>query len=458
MRIKLDYPLSINEICLATGAIAGNEVKKSDLVHHICTDTRECQKGDLFIALCGEKDSGEKYVIDAINKKCFVISSTCSPYVIQVNNTADALLDIARHHKSKTKIKYTVAVTGSVGKSTTVRFISKILNQHYVAHSPIGNYNNHIGLPLTVLSAKRNTEVLIVELGMNHKNEISRLSKCVSPDIGIITAIGTSHIGNLGSRKKIAEAKLEIRDGMNQGLLLLPYGEPLLSNQEDGMYVALNSALSDFSLNTTESDGMLFSSPYGKMKIKRPHDLPSHLLTNLAFAISSAELLNLSKDEINKGVDAITSYDLSQRFIRLGDFTIFDDSYNASLESVTADLEYISTFSCPKGAFLGDVLELGEEADMIHKSIGHTAARLMIDRLYLYGKYASLTAQGAIEAGMDSNQIFVNSDLSSPEISISHIKNNHLRNEIILFKASHKLKLDKIADRITKEEGITNDG
>ena len=452
MRVKLDFPLTVNEICKATDAIKGENIDNRKYISHISTDTRDCLIDDLFIALNGENDSGEKYVNEAICKGALVISSKSSPYVIKVNDTKEALLSVARYYKSKTKIKYTVAVTGSVGKTTTVRFISKILSKRYKVHSPIGNYNNDIGVPLTVLSVDRNADILVVELGMNHKNEISRLAKCVSPDIGIITSIGSSHIGNLGSREAIAEAKLEIRDGMDRGLLLLPYDEPLLKEIKDALYVAISSPLSNFSLEKTRYDSLLFSSPYGRIEITSPPKLHRHLMNDLAFAISVSQLLNLSEEEIKRGVEAITSFDLRQRFIELSNFTIFDDSYNASLESVKADLEYISSYKRPKGAFLGDILELGDKSDIIHREIGYAAAEFKIDRLYLYGKYALSTAQGAKDAGMDKNSIFINCDISSPRTSISHIKDHHAHNEIILFKASHKLRLDKIADTIAKEE------
>lgn len=457
MRVELDMPLTLKEIVCATGGKIDKQLNVNETVKAICTDTRECRESDLFIALRGTSDSGEFFVKEALSKKCAVISSSYDSGIIRVKDTSDALLEIAKMYKSKIGLKYTVAVTGSVGKSTTVRFISEILRKRYKVHSPVGNFNNHIGVPLTVLSAPCDTEVLIVELGMNHEGEISRLSKCVEPDIGVITFIGTSHIGNLGSRKKIADAKLEILDGMHNSFLLLPHGEPLLSNINSGLYVSRNSSLSDFSFNDVSNDTYCFKSKYGSINNINFSDKREHILYNLAFSISVAQILKLTEYEIIKGIGAITKTNLRQRLILLKTFTIFDDSYNASLESITADLKYISSLGKPTGAFLGDVLELGDNAISIHEEIGRTVSRLNIDRIYLYGKYSEHIARGAIEEGMSEKRIFINTDIASPEISISHIKENHALNEIILFKASHLLRLDKIADMIEQEERNNND-
>ena len=456
MRIKLEIPLSIKEICECTDARLQANIHVDKCVNSICTDTRECQNGDLFIALQGVTESGEKYITEALKKNCLVLSSLSANDTISVNDTTDALLKIAELYKKKVVPKHTIAVTGSVGKSTTVKFISTVLSQKYKVHSPNGNYNNHIGVPLTILSMPRDTEVLVLEFGMNHSGEISRLSKCAAPDIGIITTIGTSHIGNLGSREKIALAKLEILDGMTDGKLLLPCDEPLLRNMKHGLFVGCNSSLSDFSLDNSDK-GYRFRSMNTNINEIEFFDHREHMTYNLSFAIAVSDILGLSKEEIINGVKAITSSNLSQRFIRLKNFTIFDDSYNASLESIREDLKYISSLGRPTGAFLGDVLELGDKSADIHEEIGRLAARFNIGHLYLYGDYAKYIANGAIISGISKDNVYINPDISSPETSISHIRNYHSDNEIILFKASHKLRLDKIADMIENEERINNE-
>ena len=457
MRIILEIPLRISEICHAVGAPQSKYSQASTTVSALCTDTRECCEQDLFIALDGEKTSGENYVSEALVKKCCVISKSDRPDVIRVNDTAEALLKIAALYKSKFDLKHVVAVTGSVGKSTTVKFISEILSTKYRVHSPIKNYNNHIGVPLTVLAMPRDTEVLVIELGMNHRGEISRLSRCIQPDVALITIIGSAHIGNLGSRGEIAQAKLEILDGMKDGLLFLPYNEPLLAKTKNALFVARNSSLSDISLDNLTANTYSFKSDLGIIECFTFFDSREHLLYDLALAISVAQRLGLSEEEIIKGIGAITAANLRQRLIVLNSFTIFDDSYNASLESISADLDFLRSLNTPTSAFLGDVLELGKNTIDIHIQIGRSAARSGISRLYLYGEYAEYTAKGAMLEGMDKERIFINTDLSAPEISVEQIKRNHIPGETILFKASHRLRLDKIADLFEKGERMHND-
>ena len=454
MRVTLDSPFSLYEIRNITDAHLNCNVDLKVPITAISTDTRDCREGDLFIALEGNRESGEKYVEEALSKKCYPISRSDIKGVLKVKDTSIALSEISSSYKSKISPKYTIAVTGSVGKSTTVKFISALLKEKYSVHSTVGNFNNHIGVPLTLLAMPKGTEALVIELGMNHSGEISRLSKAVEPYISVITSIGTAHIGNLGSRENIARAKLEILDGMTNGKLLLPADEPLLSKIEGALYVGSNSSLSDYSLNNATNRTYTFLSARSSICGIEFSDARKHLVYDLAFAISVADILGLTKKQILSGIKAITNADLRQRFIDVNDFTIFDDSYNASIESITADIEYINSLGRPTGAFLGDVLELGDMTREIHERIGRSAAELKIGKLYLYGEFAEYTARGAMDGGMNTNRIYVNTDVSSPNISIEQIKKHHTPGEIILFKASHKLRLDKIADLIKSEENI----
>ena len=449
MRVILDIPLKLYELLHAVGAniVVGDK----EQVNAITTDTRECCRGDLFIALQGENSSGELHVGEALKKGCYVISASHTNGAFRVDDSSLALMQIASLYKSKINIKHTIAVTGSVGKSTTVKFINRILSEKFVTHLPEGNLNNHIGVPLTLLRAPISTEILITELGMNHENEIAPLSRCVEPDIAIITSVGTAHIGNLGSRENIAKAKLEITAGMRNGRLILPYDEPLLKGVENSIYVGRNTSLSAFSLNNSQDVKYIFKSPLGNIHNIAFFDTREHLLQDLSFAISASLLLGMMPDEIIRGVNAITKEDLRQRFIKLKDFTIFDDSYNASIESIKADIDYLTKFGAPTGALLGDILELGKESESIHEEVGRIVAKSGLNSLYLIGTYAEYTARGAIECGMPQNRIFINTDETSYIKTFEQIKYGHVAGEIILFKASHKLRLDKIADIFAEE-------
>ena len=178
MRVTLEFPFLVSDVLNALRLSTPPGIAPHSEIKAICTDSREALKNDLFIALDGEHDSGERYVRDALAKGSYVISTVPTDGAISVENTTDALLMIAKAYKNKTAIKKTVAVTGSVGKTTTVKFIRRILEEKYRVHSPYKNFNNHIGVPFTVFAIPKDADTLIAELGMNHPGEISRLAKC----------------------------------------------------------------------------------------------------------------------------------------------------------------------------------------------------------------------------------------------------------------------------------------
>lgn len=457
MRIELRFPLMLSEIykslLQASSLPFGSDIQ----INAITTDSRECEPNDLFFAIRGEHEDGEKYIAQALSKGAFAISHNKLSGAIQVEDTSDALLKVASLYKEKTNVSKTIAITGSVGKSTTVRFLNRILSTCLRVHSPIGNFNNHLGVPYTVFNIQENSKVLITELGMNHENEISALSKCVSPDISVITSIGSSHIGNFGSREKIARAKLEILDGMTGGYVLVPYEEELLANLPRALYVARNNSLSDFSLNNAFDSSYTLKSPLGQTAGISFFNTREHLLYDLAFAVSVSKLIGMTDEEIINGVQMITESDLRQRFITLDGYTVFDDSYNASPESIEADIKYLFGAFDTYSAFLGDVLELGNLSESIHEGIGRMVARYRPNNLYLIGKFATSTAKGAIDGGMPESRIFINTNASDPQYSIRQINDNHAPGECILFKASRRLRLDKIADMIIEEEREKNE-
>ena len=256
MRIKLGMPMSLSDISFA---VKGKLLyDKNEIITHICTDSREVISKDLFIPLNGPQYNGEDFVDNVIAKNGYALSLYNPRATILVNNSLNSLMNLARfYNEILPYILYRVGITGSVGKTTSKEFLKKIMSVKYKVHANEENLNNEIGLPLTLLSAPKDTEIIIAEMGMNHTGEISRLSKCLSPNIGIITNIGTSHIGNLGSRKAISKAKLEMLDGMKSKTLLLPSNEPLLSEIEGAYYFSTKNSFSDFHLEYN----------FGKVKI-----------------------------------------------------------------------------------------------------------------------------------------------------------------------------------------------
>ena len=459
MRILLGVPLTIGEITEATKGIS-KLYDKNTLISHITTDSREVSPGDLFIALDGEVASGELYLDEAIKKGAFVLSRT-GTRGITVKDTLVALGTLSGFYKRKklTSLIHTLAITGSVGKTTTKEFARCICSVRYITHATKGNFNNLIGVPLTILSAPANTEILITEIGMNHIGEIKQISSFVEPDIAIITNIGTSHIGNLGSRECIAKAKSEITFGMRSGVVIVPYDEPLLSHLPSRTPVSYENVIQEgYSVITkleSEKESVCSFIRSGEKSIELKLQIAGrHNLYCLGMAASAMDIIGLTFNEIMRGVEKITPQILNRRFIMFKDFSVLDDSYNSSVESVEAALDTLKLYEGVKrSALLGDMLELGKSTEAYHKKIGRLAAMSGLTNLYVFGVYSPFIKAGAIEAGMNPLRIFQNSDITSPMITAEQIHKNHENGEIILFKASHALRLSEICELIKDLEG-----
>ena len=236
MKIALSKALRFRDI----SKLFGKDFARDGIISFITTNSKEVEKDSLFFALDGHKTSGDNFISEAKEKGAFVVSKN-SPYAdLIVDDIEYALLTIAGYYKSLLKdLKHTIAITGSVGKTTTKNLLSAMLNTCYKTHSTFENYNNYLGVAHTVLSAPKKTEVLIIEAGMNHKNELSKISKAITPSISIITNVGSAHIGNFNSRGEIAEAKLEICEGMSDGITIVPFEEKLLSNAKSKITYSL---------------------------------------------------------------------------------------------------------------------------------------------------------------------------------------------------------------------------
>ncbi|MBQ8689170.1 MAG: UDP-N-acetylmuramoyl-tripeptide--D-alanyl-D-alanine ligase [Clostridia bacterium] len=446
MRIKLSLPLSLFEICSILDTARPEE---DATVDYITFDSRTAQSGDLFIALRGSKYNGADFSEEALAKKSYVIAEWGNNITMKVSDAKTALLQLTKYYKSKLpNLKHTVAITGSVGKTTTKEFAAALLSQKYIVHATAKNQNNFIGAAFTVFSAPAETEILILEIGMNHLGEISEISGTVNPDIAVITNIGNAHIGNLKSRSNIAKAKTEITDGMMNGTVLVPFDEPLLSGISKRMTVSLTDGQANFFLIplAINETGSIFDF-YSSKKIflsKRLNVIGKHHLHCFAYALSVAVLLGMDDAELTSALKHIDSTLLRQKRIQIGLYDIFDDTYSSSPEAVIETMKMLTIYkSIRKSAVLGDMLELGDKSEEMHYKIGKCATECGFNRLYLYGKFSSYTAHGAESSGMNKNRIHINSDISAPEITVSQIKATY-NGELMIIKGSHDLHMEKI--------------
>lgn len=442
MRIYLDMPLSLSEIAKCCNSTLTCE---NAIIRTVCTDSREVSYGDLFIAISGERYDGNDFANEAAKKGGYVLGSRSAS--ILVSDTKDASLKLAALYKQKLpQLLYTVAITGSVGKTTTKELTAKLLSCNYEVHSNHGNFNNDIGLLHTLLSAKKSTEVLVVEMGMNHRGEISRLSRAINPDIAIITNIGTAHIGNLGSREEIAAAKLEICDGMTSGVLLIPKGEPLLSSADIGVEVSASGS-GDHSLFIEEEKEATTKFSYtGKSLILKNECVKlrgEHLMKALSFSLSVADTLNIESDKVRSALKSIDATAFRQRYLKIGRYAIYDDTYSSSPEAAIAVMKaQTEKHKGAVSAVLGDMLELGDASDRLHREVGEAAAACGIRKLYAFGKFAQRIADGAKSGGIPEECIFINDseDIGATAEQIRHSYDG----ELLIVKASHAVHAERI--------------
>lgn len=451
MRIKLDIPIAaqiLPDMLNSTACPNRNDYR----IEYVSTDSRDLQSGDLFFALRGDNFNGEDYLADAKKAGAYTVGTGLQNTDFTVSDTKTSLSHLANSYKKLLNIKSCVAITGSVGKTTTKELTLKLLSTKFRTHGTYKNLNNEIGVPLTVLSAKKDTEILVIEAGMNHKGELQKISECIEPDISVITNIGTAHIGNLGSRKKIAEAKEEILCGMKTPYLLAPASDPYITRYPFLRTVSTTDELADFYLFSSDAArGALygFRSRYNFIDGFEIGGNMPHIPICLSFALSVCSVLNMSNKELRCAVDSL-DFGHYEKTYKIGTLTVIDDSYNCSLESAKSALCMLSKKTeDKKSAVFGDMLELGEFSDKLHFDLGMAISEARLSHLYLFGKSAKIVKEGAVNGGMSEDNIFINENISAPHITAEQIHENS-NNETLLLKGSRGMRLERILE-ILKE-------
>ena len=443
MRIKLSCKLTLEEIARA---VRGRLSSENATVSYVVTDSRTAESGDLFIALKGGSFDGNDYIREASVKGAFTLGAA-NDATVKADSGECALLRLAhyyRRHKLK-GLKHTVAITGSVGKTTTKEFLAQMLSVAARVHKTPQNMNNTVGLPLTVLSAPEDTEILILEMGMNHPGEIELLSKCAEPDLAIITNIGTAHIGNLGSRQAIARAKSEITAGLT-GRLITPYDEPLLGGLTSYRF-GINDLRADMSLSHTDT-GVKITESSNESFVCDFFSSDERSLRCLAPAICAMRLLKYDKSTISVGVSSISDQNIRQKIISVNDITLICDFYNASPESFSAAIRVLAKMNAPSNrcVLIGDMLELGSYSDRAHRELGALAARLGIDKIFAFGKWANAVEKGAISSDFPTESFFKNGEISRPDITAKQVLRHCIAGDTVLLKASRGIGLERVVD------------
>ena len=447
MRVKLSSPMTLSEIRRAVGGRGETD----DTVSYVTTDTRELFRGDLFIALHGERYDGNEFISEARLRGAYTLGSTDGADIC-VKESEAALLALAHYYKGKLKdLKHTVAITGSTGKTTTKEFLHILLQAALRTHKSEGNHNNLVGMPMSILSTPADTEVLILELGMNAPGEIGRLSECARPSIGIITNIGSAHIGRLGSRAAIARAKLELLVGLS-GRLIIPYGEPLLQ-VKGALTFSVDCDLADMYMSA--ENGVVSVAANGQERMCAPFFSSDkrHLLC-LAPAILAALELGVGEKAVCEQISTLSAQNTRQKTVSVGDATMICDFYNASYEAFLAAIDALCEEfpDSVKGVLIGDMLELGEYFEPLHESVGEYVAARGVDHIFAFGECCDAVMRGAVSKGFSRKNIYLNPDISRPEYTAAQIRSAVLPTETILLKASRGMHLERVLDALENTE------
>ena len=449
MRVNLSKSIQISELCWLFH-ISRPTCDKS--IWNIVTNSKEVTEGSLFIALRGKEQDGHCYIQDAIKRGATAI--LCEEYseknipthiaVLQVENTVWALGKLASYYKKNLHAK-TIAITGSVGKTTTRFLLEQMLRKKYIVHATKDNENNELGVPLTILSAPLNTEILLLEMGMNHKGEIHRLSVIAKPDTAIITTVGHAHIGHLGSVDDIIRAKLEIADGMNGGDLFLP--DDISCNLSNSHVRTWTLGTRDTANYRLDTNNLAINFPQGNAIFLNEKFTPYPFARAALSASAICDKLHFSREEIGEYL-ACCSFPCGRLTEdRHRGILYVDDAYNASPESMREALLFTSSKKGEKHAVLGDMLELGHMTESAHFAIGKLLSSLSFSHIWLVGEYADFIKNGAVHYGMPAHKI----SITTKEKALFDLKDTLTEGCILLVKGSHKNELSLFLKELQKE-------
>lgn len=428
------------------------------LLTALTTDSREVTAGAIFVAIRGENSDGHLYIEKAASMGAACVICDRLPDklpicpLIHTEDSVKAMGLFAKAYKQQID-PLTVAITGSIGKTTTKEFVAAVLSQHYTTLKTPGNFNNHLGMPLTMLSLNETHNAVVLEMGMSAKGEIEYLSKLGNPKIAVITAIGTSHIEHLGSREGIRDAKMEITLGMEQGgALILDGDEPLLANVPGAYYVSLKNPNADFYISNIEQseNGSAFDLKVGR-EVYESLLIPvigSHNVKDAAYAFAVGSLAGMGEYEIRRGLRDFRQTGMRQNLYQQNGMWIIEDCYNAAPESMQASLKVLTSVADTKAgrkiAVLGEMRELGNYSEEGHYIVGKAVADEHCDLLFTFGKDAKIIAQGALDSGMPSDSIISVESLDAPEEVAAAIRSRTKAGDVLLFKASRAVKLERI--------------
>lgn len=441
------------------------------VLENFCQDTRKIKSGDVYIGIKGENHNGNEIYEEALinGAKACILQGVSIPNdikekyadrtIVIVENTITALQQLAIYKRSLYDIPV-IAITGSVGKTSTKDIVASVMSKEYNVLKTQGNYNSQLGVALTVLRLKDHN-AMVIELGMSNLGEISKLTAIAKPTVAVITNVGTAHIGNLGSRENILKAKLEILEGLqNRGKVVINNDNDLLHNwymNKTSKYDVITYGMENQSdimpHNTvlTEEGSSYIANINGKSYPVKIGIGGNHFVSNSLCAIAIGQIFNIKMEHILEGIE---HFELTKKRMQIEKLekhvTIINDYYNANYDSMKAAIEYLAGIENTKTiAVLGDMLELGEYSEKLHRQVGEVVYKTKIDTLITVGPEAKYITDEACMLGMNPQKVYALDTNEEATKIIKQLMQNG--NVSILLKASNGMNFGEIANEISKK-------
>lgn len=435
----------------AAAALGLPQMQAQATLADVCTDTRKIQPGSLFVCLRGERFDGHSFASQAaqLGAAALLVDHPVDADVPQlvVTDTGKALLQLAGWYRRRFQLPV-VGLTGSVGKTTTKEFIALVLGAKYNTLKTQGNLNNEIGVPQMLFRLEDSHTAAVIEMGMNHFGEISRLTRAVAPTVGLITNIGVSHIENLGSRAGILQAKLEILEGMAPDApLIVNIDNDMLRTVKLGDRSLLTFAIDDQSADFTATDiaeqGSTTTFTVHHSTFTQPVTIPTVGIHNVYNALAAMAVGYVTGVDPAAAAAALANYvpaGMRQNLVQVGGVQVIEDCYNASPDSMRAALQTLGKLPVHRRyAVLGAMLELGDYAKEAHTQVGKMAAENGIDGVLAYGADAAYIVEAAKQAGLENARLF-----DTKEALAQSLAQQVQPGDGVLFKGSRGMHLEDV--------------
>ena len=451
--------LSLAQIAaFAGGSIAWENAET--LVSRVSTDSRTLQAGDLFVPLRGENFDGHKFIqqaaergaVGAMVDESWRRNAPENFGLIRVADTLVGYQTLAANYRASLPLKV-IAITGSNGKTSTKDFVAATLARKFRVTKTEGNFNNHVGLPQTMLAANREDEIAVWEIGMNHPGEIAALAKLASPDVAIITNVGIAHIEFMGSREAIAEEKGALAEAVAaNGTLILNADDAFTESiaKRTGAKIIL-AGIENGSVRATDitqhSTGSEFTILEGAHRCRAQLPVPGiHMVQNAMLAIAAGRVFGLSLEECAVGLASTPLTKARLQIREIDGVQFIDDSYNANPDSMKAALRTLVELDAEgrRIAVLGEMGELGAESERGHRDVGEAAAALRIDELIAVGEIGAAIAHAAKKAGLEKSVA-----VDSPKEAAELLEGSAVPGDLVLIKGSRSARMERVLEEFS---------